>query len=77
MPDRYIVSKIPDTQLPNNAIQTTKYNVITFIPKNLMEQFSKLANVYFLVVYSNYNQDLRDLVNWYTSNYTSNFNYKW
>lgn len=52
MPDRYIVSKIPDMQLPDNSIQTTKYNVLTFLPKNMMEQFSKLANVYFLVSYS-------------------------
>ena len=54
MPDRFIVSKIPDTFLPNNSIQTTKYNVISFLPKNMMEQFSKLANVYFLVLYSDY-----------------------
>jgi len=49
MPDRYIVTSYPDLALPDNSIQTTKYNVVNFIPKNLMEQFSKLANVYFLV----------------------------
>ncbi|CAF0853814.1 unnamed protein product [Adineta steineri] len=32
----------------NNRISTTKYNVITFLPKNLFEQFRRLANVYFV-----------------------------
>lgn len=34
----------------NNHIRTSKYSVITFLPKNLWEQFSKLANVYFLFI---------------------------
>lgn len=33
---------------PNNAISTTKYTLATFLFINLYEQFSKLANVYFL-----------------------------
>lgn len=33
---------------PNNAISTTKYTLTTFLFINLYEQFSKLANVYFL-----------------------------
>ena len=32
----------------NNTITTTKYNVITFLPKALFYQFMRLANVYFL-----------------------------
>ena len=32
----------------NNSINTTKYNIITFIPKSLLIQFAKLPNVYFL-----------------------------
>lgn len=31
-----------------NLISTCKYNCLTFLPKNLWEQFHKLANVYFL-----------------------------
>jgi hypothetical protein len=31
-----------------NKISTTKYNIITFIPKSLIIQFIKLSNVYFL-----------------------------
>ena len=32
-----------------NIISTTKYNLLTFLPKNLFEQFSRIANFYFLV----------------------------
>ncbi|KAF4121317.1 phospholipid-transporting ATPase [Geosmithia morbida] len=32
----------------DNHVSTAKYNVITFFPKFLMEQFSKFANVFFL-----------------------------
>ncbi|XP_042303462.1 phospholipid-transporting ATPase VB [Sceloporus undulatus] len=31
-----------------NWIQTTKYTLLTFLPRNLFEQFYRLANVYFL-----------------------------
>jgi len=37
-------------QFCSNYISTTKYNVLTFLPKNLMEQFQKKANFYFLIV---------------------------
>lgn len=33
----------------NNSIYTTKYNFATFIPKFLFEQFSKYANLFFLL----------------------------
>lgn len=49
LPDREIQANDPDLDLPNNSISTSKYNLITFLPKNLLEQFSKSANVYFLV----------------------------
>nr|XP_056722056.1 probable phospholipid-transporting ATPase IM [Euleptes europaea] len=32
----------------NNRIQTYKYNVLTFLPINLFEQFQRAANAYFL-----------------------------
>lgn len=32
----------------NNHICTSKYSIITFLPKNLLEQFRRLANSYFL-----------------------------
>uniref|UniRef100_A0A670IYH9 Phospholipid-transporting ATPase n=1 Tax=Podarcis muralis TaxID=64176 RepID=A0A670IYH9_PODMU len=31
-----------------NSIQTSKYNVFTFLPLNLFEQFQRVANAYFL-----------------------------
>uniref|UniRef100_A0A8C1T2X0 Phospholipid-transporting ATPase n=1 Tax=Cyprinus carpio TaxID=7962 RepID=A0A8C1T2X0_CYPCA len=34
--------------LQNNAIKTSKYNVFTFLPLNLFEQFQRLANAYFV-----------------------------
>lgn len=33
-----------------NSISTSKYNSFTFLPKNLLEQFQKLANVYFVII---------------------------
>ncbi|KAM6902301.1 phospholipid-transporting ATPase ID-like [Xenentodon cancila] len=35
-------------QYANNAIKTSKYNIFTFLPLNLFEQFRRLANTYFL-----------------------------
>lgn len=34
--------------LQNNYIKTSKYTFITFLPLNLLEQFQRLANFYFL-----------------------------
>ncbi|CAF1363208.1 unnamed protein product, partial [Rotaria sordida] len=33
-----------------NCIRTTRYNILTFIPKNLFEQFHRVANIYFAVL---------------------------
>ncbi|KAJ1305934.1 hypothetical protein OPQ81_010653 [Rhizoctonia solani] len=33
---------------PNNYVSTSKYNIATFIPKFLVEQFSKYTNLFFL-----------------------------
>ena len=35
---------------PGNKVTTSKYNPITFLPRNLFEQFSRLANDYFLII---------------------------
>lgn len=37
--DRRVRINTPDSDIVNNKIETTKYNYITFIPKNLFEQF--------------------------------------
>ncbi|CAG7850226.1 Putative phospholipid-transporting ATPase C24B11.12c [Serendipita indica DSM 11827] len=31
-----------------NKVRTTKYTIVTFVPKNLYEQFRRVANLYFL-----------------------------
>lgn len=33
-----------------NRIKSTKYTLITFLPQNLLEQFRRIANFYFLVM---------------------------
>uniref|UniRef100_A0A7N0VN79 Phospholipid-transporting ATPase n=1 Tax=Kalanchoe fedtschenkoi TaxID=63787 RepID=A0A7N0VN79_KALFE len=33
-----------------NSVSTTKYNVLTFLPKGLYEQFRRVANFYFLMI---------------------------
>lgn len=34
---------------PTNYVSTTKYNIITFLPKAIFEQFRRVANIYFLI----------------------------
>lgn len=36
------------SKFKSNHVSTAKYNIVTFLPKFLMEQFSKYANVFFL-----------------------------
>eukprot|EP01137_Pigoraptor_chileana_P037558 Opistho-2@34829 len=33
-----------------NRVTTTKYNILTFLPKNLFQQFTRIANLYFLIL---------------------------
>ncbi|PKA61390.1 Phospholipid-transporting ATPase 3 [Apostasia shenzhenica] len=33
-----------------NSVSTTKYNIFTFLPKGLFEQFRRVANLYFLMI---------------------------
>lgn len=41
---------IKKSRYSGNAIKTYKYNVITFLPLNLYEQFKRVANIYFLAL---------------------------
>ncbi|GAM24953.1 hypothetical protein SAMD00019534_081280 [Acytostelium subglobosum LB1] len=34
----------------DNYIKTSKYTILTFLPKNLYEQFRRIANMYFLLI---------------------------
>jgi phospholipid-translocating ATPase len=40
----------PNGNYPNNRIRTTKYTIISFLPKNLFEQFHRFANLYFISI---------------------------
>ncbi|XP_041055544.1 phospholipid-transporting ATPase IH isoform X1 [Carcharodon carcharias] len=44
--DAYILQKYPD-----NRIVSSKYTSWNFIPKNLFEQFRRIANFYFLIIF--------------------------
>jgi magnesium-transporting ATPase (P-type) len=36
----------------NNAVITAKYNAVTFVPRAVLEQFRRMANLYFLLISS-------------------------
>lgn len=38
----------PLVRYPRNKVRTSKYTVVTFLPRFLVEQFRRLANIYFL-----------------------------
>jgi phospholipid-transporting ATPase len=50
MPNRTIITNEPDTEVCDNSIKTSKYTIMNCIPLNLIIQFSKVANIYFLII---------------------------
>lgn len=38
----------PGWSFESNQVLTSKYNIITFLPRNLLEQFRRIANIFFL-----------------------------
>lgn len=40
----------PVARYERNKVRTTKYTILTFIPKNLYEQFRRVANLFFLTL---------------------------
>ncbi|XP_061634597.1 phospholipid-transporting ATPase VA [Phyllopteryx taeniolatus] len=40
----------PNRHYADNKIKTTKYTLLSFLPKNLFEQFHRFANVYFVFI---------------------------
>lgn len=55
VPNHLVPPKTPKRDHPNgrymeNKIRTTKYTLLTFLPKNLIEQFHRVANLYFIFI---------------------------
>ncbi|KAK2466656.1 hypothetical protein APHAL10511_000914 [Amanita phalloides] len=53
LPPEYLDKKgrpIPEYVYTPNQVITSKYNLITFIPRNLLEQFRRVANLFFLAI---------------------------
>ncbi|GAA6062467.1 hypothetical protein JCM10212_000002 [Sporobolomyces blumeae] len=40
----------PGWTFQTNQVLTSKYNILTFLPRNLLEQFRRVANIFFLVL---------------------------
>lgn len=49
-PGRWRWSQGGSQYLADNRLKTTKYTLLSFLPKNLFEQFHRLANVYFVLI---------------------------
>lgn len=52
LPDDYHDAKgkvLPDHVYATNQVITSKYTLITFLPRNLLEQFRRIANVYVVI----------------------------
>lgn len=50
MPNRSIITNVVDWECCTNQIKTSKYTAFNFIPLNLYHQFTKVANLYFLMI---------------------------
>jgi phospholipid-translocating ATPase len=55
VPNHTVPPKTPNRDHPNhrhkiNKIRTTKYTLLSFLPKNLLEQFHRVANLYFIFI---------------------------
>ncbi|XP_037086660.1 uncharacterized protein LOC119107338 [Pollicipes pollicipes] len=55
VPNHTVPPDTPAKQHPNagfldNYVRTTKYTLLSFLPKNLFEQFHRFANLYFLFI---------------------------
>ncbi|KAG6908762.1 hypothetical protein DXG01_003374 [Tephrocybe rancida] len=53
VPEQYFGHKgkpKPEFVYTSNQVITSKYTVITFIPRNLLEQFRRIANLFFLAI---------------------------
>ncbi|CAN0033542.1 unnamed protein product, partial [Hapterophycus canaliculatus] len=51
--------------MADNSVVTSKYNLLTFVPKSLFEQFRRIANIYFLGI------SVLMMLGWYTTLFSS------
>jgi len=49
-PDTGGLEQNPNRHYASNRIKTTKYTLLSFLPKNLFEQLHRFANVYFVFI---------------------------
>lgn len=49
-PDEVRRNGEPSARYPRNKVRTSKYTLVTFLPRFLSEQFRRVANVYFLML---------------------------
>ncbi|KAH9043367.1 phospholipid-translocating P-type ATPase [Lactarius pseudohatsudake] len=53
LPESYFDQKhrvLKEHQYNSNQVITSKYTLFTFIPRNILEQFRRIANVFFLII---------------------------
>lgn len=55
VPNHLVPPKTPPSQHPNgkrvnNRVRTTKYTLLSFLPRNFFEQFRRVANIYFVFI---------------------------
>ncbi|XP_066603697.1 phospholipid-transporting ATPase VD [Prorops nasuta] len=55
VPNHLVPPKTPKKRHPNgaridNRVRTTKYTLLSFLPRNLLEQFHRVANLYFIFI---------------------------
>lgn len=60
-----VTAGLEQQAMADNSVVTSKYNIFTFVPRSLFEQFRRVANIYFLVI------SILMILGTYTSLFTS------